>query len=166
MDALANGVIELTARAIDPMLETAAVSGVAVPLASFVTIWHIIDRNLKSPELGPEIIAKNFGLARASLYWLFEPVGGIASYIRKQRLNQTFQEFTAAEFANQRIGHIAYRFGFKNVSGFSRLFRSTYGVSPREALEAKLKGVSYTTLKADKGEGPSLGGWLAQIERS
>jgi AraC-like DNA-binding protein len=166
MDALANGVIELTASAIAPMLETAAVSGVAIPLASFVTIRRFIDRNLKSPELSPEMIAKNFGLSRASLYRLFEPVGGIAGYIRKQRLSQAFQEITAAEFANQRIGQIAYRFGFKNISAFSRLFRTTYGISPREAREAKLKGVSYTTLKADTGEGPSLGAWLAQIARS
>ena len=96
----------------------------------------------------------------------FKQVGGIAGYIRRQRLNQTFQEITAAEFANQRIGHIANRFGFKNVSAFSRLFRTTYGVSPREAREAKLKGVSYTTLKADAGENASLGGWLAQIGKS
>jgi AraC-like DNA-binding protein len=141
MDALANGVTELTASAIAPMLETAAVSGVAVPLASFVTIRRFVDRNLNSPELGPEMIANNFGLSRASLYRLFEPVGGIARYIRKQRLNQVFQEITAAELANQRIGQIAYRFGFKNISAFSRLFRATYGASPREA---KLKGVSYT----------------------
>ena len=166
MDALANGVIELTASAIAPILETAAVSGVAVPLASFVTIRRFIDRHLKSPELGPEMIANNFGLSRASLYRLFEPAGGIAGYIRKQRLNQVFQEITAAEFANQRIGQIAYRFGFKNVSAFSRLFRTTYGVSPREAREATLKGVSYTTFKADKREGPSLDGWLAQIGKN
>ena len=161
MDALANGVLELTASVIAPMLETAAESGVAVPLASFVTIRRFIDRNLPSPKLGPEMIAKNFGLSRASLYRLFEPVGGIAGYIRKQRLNQTFQEITAAEFANQRIGHIANRFGFKNVSAFSQLFSTTYGVSPREAREAKQNGVSYTTLKAEAGDSASLGGWLA-----
>jgi AraC-like DNA-binding protein len=163
LDALADGVIELSARAVAPILKASAVSGVPVPLASFVTIRRFIDRNLKSPELGPEMIAKNFGLSRASLYRLFEPVGGIAGYIRKQRLNQTFQEITAAEFANQRIAQIAYRFGFKNVSAFNRLFRATYGVSPRQARAAKLKGVTYTTLKADAGKGPSLGSWLAQI---
>lgn len=166
MDAIVNGVVELAASAIAPMLETAAVSGVAVPLASFVTIRRFIDRNLTSPELGPEMIANNFGLSRASLYRLFEPIGGIAGYIRKQRLKRCFQEITAAEFANQRIGQIAYRFGFKNISAFSRLFRVTYGASPREAREAKLKSVSFTTLKADKGEGPSLGAWLTHIGKS
>jgi len=58
-------------------MATAAASGVAIPLASFVTIRRFIDRNLKSPELSPEMIARNFGLSRASLYRLFEPGGGI-----------------------------------------------------------------------------------------
>lgn len=165
MDALANGVIELTASAVSPMLERAATSGVPIPLASFVTIRRFIDRNLKSPELGPDMIAKNFGLSRASLYRLFEPVGGIAGYIRKQRLSHTYQEITTAEFANQRIGHIANRFGFTNVSAFGQLFRKAYGMSPREARAAKLKG-SYPTLKADPGESASLSGWLAQISKS
>jgi AraC-like DNA-binding protein len=101
--------------------------------------------------------------ARSMKRWA---TGGIANYIRKQRLNQAFQEIYAAEFANDRIGQIAYRFGFQNDNAFNRLFRATYGVSPREAREAKLKGLSYTTLKADKDEGPSFRGWLAQIGRS
>jgi AraC-like DNA-binding protein len=166
MDALASGVIQLTASAIAPILEATAVSGVPVPLASFVTVRRFIDRNLSSPKLGPDMIAKNFGLSRASLYRLFEPVGGIAGYIRKRRLNQVFQEITAAEFANQRIGQVANRFGFMNISAFSRLFRATYGLSPREAREANLKGMSFTTLKTDVGEGPSLGAWLANIVKS
>lgn len=163
MDAITNGVIELTASAITPILATATESGVPTPLASFVTVRRFIDRNLKSRDLNPEIIAKTFGLSRASLYRLFEPVGGIAGYMRKQRLKQAYQEITAAELSNQQIGQIAYRFGFKNVSAFSRLFRDSYGVSPREARAAKTKGFSYIALKPDNSEGPSLGSWLAQI---
>jgi hypothetical protein len=49
----------------------------------------------------------------------FEPDGGIAGYIRKLRLNQAFQEITAAEFANQSIGHIAYR---RNLSSETKNF--------------------------------------------
>ncbi len=163
VDAIANGVIELTASAITPILANATTSGAPTPLASFVTVRRFIDRNLKSRDLSPQTIARDFGLSRASLYRLFEPVGGIAGYIRKQRLKQAFQEITAADLSNQRIGQIAYRFGFKNVSAFSRLFRDTYGVSPREARAAKVKSVSYITLKADDNDGPSLGSWLAQV---
>ena len=162
MDALANGVIELAANAIAPILQAAAPSGVAVPLASFVTVRRFIDRNLASPKLGPDMIAKNFGLSRASLYRLFERAGGIAAYIRKRRLEQVFHEIAAPEFANQRIGHIANRFGFTNVSAFSRLFRVTFGMSPREAREARLRGSPYTALKAGQDGGDSLGQWLIQ----
>ena len=166
MDALANGMIELAASAIAPILEGAAPSGVAVPLGSFVTIRRFIDRNLPSPKLGPEMIAKNFGLSRASLYRLFEPVDGVARYIRKRRLDQVFQEIIAPEFANQQIGQIANRFGFTNISAFSRLFRAVFGVSPRTAREASVKGITYTTLKTEAGEDASLGGWLRQVGKN
>jgi AraC-like DNA-binding protein len=161
LNDLANGIIDLTAGVIASALKVA--TGNDTPAASFVTIRRFIDRNLASPELGPEMIAKKFGLSRASLYRLFDPIGGIAGYIRKQRLNQTFQELTAADLSNQRIGQVAYRFGFKDFSAFSRLFRKTYGVSPREARKAIRKNVAYTVLKADDREGPSLRAWLAQI---
>jgi AraC-like DNA-binding protein len=163
MDALADGVVEMTARAIGPILGAAAPSGVAVPLASFVTIRRFIDRNLTSPDLGTKKVAVSFGLSRASLYRLFEPVGGLAGYIRKRRLERAYQEITAPDLANRRIGPIAYRLGFKNISAFSRAFRSAYGVSPMEARENALKGVSDAPLQAEAGEGKSLGRWLMQI---
>ena len=162
MDALANGVVELVASAIAPILAMAETSGVATPLASFVTIRRYIDRNLASPKLGPGMIAKNFGLSRASLYRLFEPIGGIAGYIRKRRLEKAFQEITTPEFANQRIGQIANRLGFTNISAFSRLFRASFGTTPRAAREARLRETPYTALKAEIGKGASLGDYLIQ----
>ena len=163
LDVLANGVINLATSAIAPMLN--AHDFVDAPLASFVTIRRFIDRNLTSPELGPAMIAKKFGLSRASLYRLFEPIGGISGYIRQQRLNRAFQELTATDLCNQRIGQVAYRFGFRNFSAFSRRFRSAYGVSPREARKAMRTKIAHTVLKADPTQGPSLGGWLNQISR-
>jgi AraC-like DNA-binding protein len=163
LNALANGVIELTAKAIAPALEQAGASAVPAPLASFVTIRRYIDRNLTSPALDADSIAKNFGLSRASLYRLFEPVGGIASYIRKARLNRAYQEIITLEFSDRRIGQIAYSLGFKNVSAFNRLFHSIYGFSPSEARERATKGFSGTTLKARAATETSLAGLLARI---
>ena len=162
MDALANGMVELAASAIAPILAAAAPSGVAVPLASFITIRRYIDRNLASPKLGPGMIAKNFGLSRASLYRLFEPIGGIAGYIRKRRLEKAFQEIATPEFANQRIGQIANRLGFTNISAFSRLFKASFGMTPRAAREARLRETPYIALKAEIGKGASLGDYLIQ----
>ena len=136
MDELADGLVGLAARILASPLQVIKQSQVATPLASFVTIRRFIDRNLASHEFGIDMIAKSFGLSRASLYRLFEPIGGIASYIRKQRLDRAFQEITATGFTNRRIGPIAYRYGFKSAAVFSRAFRETYGIKPTQARSA------------------------------
>jgi AraC-like DNA-binding protein len=158
--------IELIARAIVPNLEARPTADAAVPLASFVSIRRYIDRNLAAPELGVDMIARNFGLSRASLYRLFEPIGGISGYIRKQRLGRAFQEITTAKKADHRIGPIAYRLGFANINSFNRAFRDRYGVSPREA-RAKARQGSDEPVQTLTSEtiGPGiLAQWLAALE--
>ena len=132
-DAVAEGIVALATKSI--ALARAGDGVVPQPLASFVTVRRYIDRKLTSPDLSAKSIAAEFGLSRASLYRLFEPAGGIAKYIRKVRLSRAYQEITAAELSNRRIGFIAYQLGFKNVSAFSRLFHEVYGVTPGEARE-------------------------------
>ncbi|MGY4509013.1 helix-turn-helix domain-containing protein [Bradyrhizobium sp. USDA 3650] len=132
MDALSNGTFELVARAIGPLLHKARPTG-ATPLVSFVTIRRYIDRNLTTATLNPDMVAKSFGLSRASLARLFEPVGGVASYIRAARLKRAYQEITALGLSDRRIGQIAFGLGYQNISAFNRLFQKAYGLSPREA---------------------------------
>lgn len=163
MDALANGVLELTARAIASTLEKAGLSATASQLASFVTIRRYIDRNLTSTVLDANAIAKSFGLSRASLYRIFEPVGGIASYIRKARLNRAHQEVTSFEFSDRRIGQIAINLGFKNISAFNRLFHKVYGLSPREAREQATMATADMPQKMNPTSEIPLAGLLAQI---
>lgn len=136
MDGLAEGLVELAAKILGAKMGATRQSRITAPLASFVSIRRFIDRNLASRDLGVDMIARSFGLSRASLYRLFEPIGGVASYIRKQRLQRAFQEITAAGFSNTRIGPIAYRHGFKNGAIFSRAFRATYGIRPTQARSA------------------------------
>jgi AraC-like DNA-binding protein len=110
--------------------------------------------------LSANSIAAEFGLSRASLYRLFGPAGGIAKYIRKARLSRAYQEITAAEFSNRRIGFIAYQLGFKNVSAFSRLFHEVYGVTPGEARERARQTVARPEYAIPAQPGESLTRWL------
>ena len=158
-----NGVTELTAKIIGPVLATNLAPG-GTPLESYVSIRRFIDRHLTSPALSVDMIATSFGLSRATLYRLFEPVGGIATYIRKQKLDRAFQEITAASRSNGRVGPIAYRLGFKNFSAFSRAFRSAYGVSPAEAREKALHQLPSPLLTSDVVEGDSLGRLLIEAD--
>jgi AraC-like DNA-binding protein len=134
MDALCDGVVTLIAKALAPEL---ARLGRAESRSheSLVIIQRHIDQRLTLPGLNADSLAKRFGLSRASLYRLFEPVGGVAGYIRKARLERAHQELMASENSSRRIGPLAFSLGFKNVSAFNRLFKAHYGVSPREARE-------------------------------
>jgi AraC-like DNA-binding protein len=159
-DAVAEGLVALAAKSIVPALARAGDVAASPPLASFVTIRRYIDSNLAKQELSAVSIAAEFGLSRASLYWLFEPAGGIAKYIRKVRLSRAYQEITAGEFSNRRIGQIAYRLGFKNVSAFSRLFHEVYGVTPGEARERARETVAKAEYAVPARPGESLTRWL------
>jgi AraC-like DNA-binding protein len=159
-DAVAEGLVTLATKSIGPALARVGDAVVPTPLASFVTVRRYIDRKLASPDLNANSIAAEFGLSRASLYRLFEPAGGIAKYIRKVRLNRAYQEITAAEFSNRRIGFIAYQLGFKNVSAFSRLFHEVYGVTPGEARERARQTVARPEYAIPAQPGESLTRWL------
>ena len=96
---------------------------------------QFIRDNLGSPGLSPENIATNIGVSRSSLYQVFEPVGGIAEYIRELRLRKCLTEIVGAHSASTRIGEIGFRWGFGNPSAFTRSFKQRFGRTPSEARE-------------------------------
>ena len=101
------------------------------PLETLVTLCRYVEGNLTARDLGAEKLAAVFGLSCASLYRLFEPVGGVASFIRERRLARAHQELTTPGLQNRRIGPIAYQAGFHSIAAFNRAFRATYGETPR-----------------------------------
>ena len=96
----------------------------------------------------------------ASLYRLFEPVGGVACYIRTRRLARARKELTAPGLQDHRIGPIAYRAGFQSIPAFNRAFREAYGETPRSARKAE-SGVVFTA--APRGRMGALSRWLLEI---
>ena len=94
-----------------------------------------IDAHLARPDLEGEAIAAAFGLSRAKLYRLFEPVGGVANYIRRRRLNAASLYLASPEHKDWRISKIAFACGFASEQLFSRNFKLQFGLSPREARE-------------------------------
>lgn len=54
-----------------------------------------IEQHIGEAELGTESLQQAFGLSRASLYRLFQSRGGVASYIREQRLCAAYRYLQA-----------------------------------------------------------------------
>lgn len=96
-------------------------------------IQKFIDKNLFNEDLCPEMIARDTGHSRASLYRLCEPLGGIQRYIRTRRLNQAFLCLTGDSRPPSSLTNLAYDLGFGSESTFRRAFKETYGMTPKDA---------------------------------
>ncbi len=108
-----------------------------------------IEQGLGDRMLGPELLAARFGLSRAALYRLFEPLGGVGTYVRRRRLARAFHEVTSPRHFHERIGTIAYRWGFTDLTNFGRRFRQAYEMTPREARQAAREGRDLVAQRRD-----------------
>ncbi|HYD64012.1 helix-turn-helix domain-containing protein [Azospirillum sp.] len=117
-----------------------AVANLTERAPSLIAIKRHIEERLTEPDLAPETIARDCGVSRTNLYRLFEPMGGVAQYIRERRLLHCYAEIVSPAHAHRRIGDIAYDWGFPDETVFSRAFRRCFGLSPREARAARRDG--------------------------
>lgn len=101
--------------------------------ATLNSVQRYIQTNLTSSVLCPKSICQAFNCSRSYLYRLFEPLGGVASQIQQQRLEKCYQALINTKSNHHQIAEIAFYWGFNNQSHFSRLFRKTYGMSPKQA---------------------------------
>lgn len=104
--------------------------------AMLETIRQYIALHLAVPHLAPQFLANRFGLSRASLYRLFEPLGGPAGYIRQERLQRSLE--LLAQPSPHSIAAIAASVGFYDEAHFHRLFRATFGITPGETRRGAL----------------------------
>jgi len=98
-------------------------------------IRRYIDQNLNNPSLTTEAIVQKFGLSRASLYRLAEPLGGIQRFIRNRRLKHAFQILTGEASKGASLTALAYDLGFGSEVSFRRAFKEAYDMTPSEARE-------------------------------
>lgn len=137
------------------MLEAAKVP---IAAAQFERARRFVGSNLKSPGLTPDALCAHLGVSRRQLYYLFEPHGGVARYVRNRRLSACYADLT--NVADRRlISSIAYEYGFSNLSSFYRQFHSRYGFSPSEARSAWAAG--YTLPASGNG---TFVDWLLRAE--
>ncbi|WP_134494743.1 helix-turn-helix domain-containing protein [Microvirga pakistanensis] len=135
--------------------------------ALLLAIKRFIDGNLACPDLTVDRLAREFHLSRATLARMFEPLGGVAGYIRERRLLRCFAEITSPSHAHRSIGDLAYVWGFGNEAAFSRAFRRMFGMSPREARgESGLaRRAAYQRLSGSDGSGePVLPQWIRHLK--
>lgn len=124
---------------------------------------HIAQRLDVGAPVEIDELARWAGCSRATLYRVFEPIGGIAAYVRKQRLARVLRDLASTTPALRAlsIGEIASRHGFESDAHFSRLFKSVFGLSPSEARHHLFHDASHRS--ADGAEDRRYELWMKLV---
>ena len=94
-------------------------------------ILHYLQQNFCDPNLSQTTVADHFQISTYTLSRLFKSQFGFGftEFISGQRMEAAKQLLLTTD---DPIGEIAAQVGLPNLNYFSRLFKSTYGVSPSQ----------------------------------
>ncbi|MFF4836914.1 helix-turn-helix transcriptional regulator [Streptomyces sp. NPDC001315] len=96
-------------------------------------IFEFIELHLTDTELSPEVIARAHHISVRYLHKLFQEEGTtVGRWIQRRRLEECRRDLVLRGRGNQTIAAVANRWGFLSATHFSRVFRTAYGMSPRE----------------------------------
>jgi len=129
-------IVQGTLGLLDSLARHGDVASSAAHSATLAAICRHIDRHLDDPTLGVDGLCEQFRCSRATVYRLFQPLGGVREHIQRRRLVGCFKAIVSPAQAHRRIFDIAQDFGFVSPSHFSSLFREYFGMTPRDAREA------------------------------
>jgi AraC-like DNA-binding protein len=97
-------------------------------------LLQYVDRELRNPALDPVSVASHFGISVRYVHKLFAQQGLTAgAYIKAKRLEQVRFDLIAPANRQEKIAVIAKKWGFHDLSTFTRAFREKYGCKPSEA---------------------------------
>jgi AraC-like DNA-binding protein len=108
---------------------------------------RFVEQQLQDEDLGAQHLCAHLGIARSTLYRLFEPVGGVSQFIKERRLARIHELLCRGE-RQVSISGLALQFGFRSAAHFSKAFRSQYGYSARDAVREA--GAPAAALGADR----------------
>ncbi len=127
---IAQATLHMVAACARPSLDTVASACLPLDAARLRTAKRFLRDRLSTP-LRIDAMAKALGMSRSQLYRLFEPEGGVARYLARQRL-AAIRTALDDPLERRSIGEIGEAYGFGNAAFLSRAFRQAYGVSPRD----------------------------------
>ncbi|OZE93259.1 AraC family transcriptional regulator [Rhodococcus sp. 15-2388-1-1a] len=124
---LENAVLDLLCAALDD-----AAPDYAPGSTLLLEAKSLVESHLDDPTLSTATLAARLHISVRYLQKLFESDGRtVAGWIRSRRLDRCHRDLRDPRFAADSIGTICARHGLIDSSNFSKLFKETYGMSPR-----------------------------------
>ncbi|MEL6860495.1 MAG: AraC family transcriptional regulator [Pseudomonadota bacterium] len=102
--------------------------------ALFRKICRFIESQLDSPNLTTETLLHQFGASRATLYRMFEPMGGVRNYITHRRATSALAFIARSEEQRGVVKAACERWGFSSPANFNRTIQRLFGNNPTALL--------------------------------
>jgi AraC-like DNA-binding protein len=132
-EAVGHPSVELIRAVIATHLNAGALADEALQTSLPHRVLAYARAHLCDPELSAERIAAEHYISVRYLYkMLAEQDISLANWIRKNRLEACRQELSHTAAQHAPIAAVARRWGFSDMSSFSRAFRAEYDMAPRE----------------------------------
>jgi AraC-like DNA-binding protein len=130
---LAGNVLDLLTTMLAEQLDTAPASPSSAHRAQLVQITVFIEQHLDDCGLSPDLIAAAHHISTRQLHKLFRGQGTtVSAWVRQRRLEHCRRDLRDPLQASRPVSAIAARWGYPDAAHFSRLFKATFGVTPRE----------------------------------
>ena len=137
---LSNAVQAMLLACLAPTGARQEVARDQIRLTLMERVRQAVRRNIRSPSLGPDKLCREAATSRSQLYRLLEDEGGVARYIQRRRLSESFSILCDTQ-SSLSIGAVADMLCFSDASSFSRAFRREFGMSPSDVRAATQAGL-------------------------
>ena len=102
--------------------------------ALFRQICRFIEQNLEDPELCTDTLLDAYGVSRATLYRMFEPLGGVQAYLTYRRAASALHFISLNKGRRGFVKAACERWGFSSPTNFNRTIQRLFGNSPKALL--------------------------------
>ena len=162
---VARSAIQLVAAAIAPSARTLDAARPVVEVNLLRQACRYIELHLTDAALSPQTVCNAFHISRATLYRLFEPLGGVASYIRERRLTHIHGVLESSAMPRP-LARLAEDYAFADAAHFSKSFRRMFGYSPSEVVASAAPAGLLASVPAGAAGGPpNISDWLRGMLR-
>jgi AraC-like DNA-binding protein len=130
---LAGNVLDLLGTVLTERLDCAPPSPDVAHRALMLQITAFVEAHLGEAELSPAGIAAAHHVSLRQLHKLFHAGGTtVAGSIRQRRLEHCAHDLRDPRSAARPVAAVGARWGYPDPAHFSRLFKASFGLSPRD----------------------------------
>jgi AraC-like DNA-binding protein len=130
---LAGNVLDLLGTVLTERLDCAPPDPDSAHRALMLQITAFIEDHLGEADLTPAQIAAAHHISLRQLHKLFHAGGTtVAGYIRQRRLEHCGHDLRDPRRSARPVAAVGARWGYPDPAHFSRLFKASYGMGPRD----------------------------------